>query len=81
MIVTALMNAGGVRYLELQARQTPAAFLALLGKVLPRELSGPGGAPIAVTSVPTPRIVLVELPDNGRILVPPPPIDGKLLEP
>jgi hypothetical protein len=70
MIVTALGNVGGVQYRELQARQNPAAFLTLLGKVLPREVSGLEGAPIAVTSIPMPRVLLVEIPDNGRVLVP-----------
>lgn len=34
----ALMNAGGVAYLEQQARENPAPFLALLGRVMPREV-------------------------------------------
>lgn len=34
----ALMRAGGVDYLERQAHENPAPFLALLGRVMPREV-------------------------------------------
>lgn len=34
----ALMRAGGVEYLERQALENPAPFLALLGRVMPREV-------------------------------------------
>jgi hypothetical protein len=37
MISTALVNAGGVKYLERQAHAP--AFLALLGKILPRDVN------------------------------------------
>ena len=80
MIVTALGNVGGVQYLELQAKQNPAAFLALLGKVLPREVSGPDGAPIRDARIPLARVTTVYLPDNGRVLVPP-PINDPIHEP
>ena len=39
---------GTVAYLTLQAQQNPGPFMALLGKVLPSEISGPGGAAIQV---------------------------------
>jgi hypothetical protein len=35
MILGALHDAGGQRYLTQQARENPTAFLTLLGKVLP----------------------------------------------
>jgi hypothetical protein len=38
MILGALDDAGGQDYLAEQAHKNPAAFLALLGRVLPREL-------------------------------------------
>lgn len=38
LTLKALMNAGGVAYLEEQARENPGPFLGLLGKVLPREV-------------------------------------------
>jgi hypothetical protein len=45
-ILQAAQNAGGkeglVGYLEVQAVQNPGPFMALLGKVLPTQLTGPG---------------------------------------
>lgn len=49
MIMTALNEAhedGGVAYLKDQATKTPAAFLTLVGKVLPLQVSGDPDAPI-----------------------------------
>lgn len=43
MILAALGEAGGVEYLKAQARDTPTAFLALVGKVLPMTVAGPDG--------------------------------------
>jgi hypothetical protein len=40
MILGALSGAGGQKYLERQAQDNPAAFMTLVGKVLP--LAGPG---------------------------------------
>lgn len=40
MIVQALENKGGVEYLERQAESNPTAFLGLVGKVLPLQVSG-----------------------------------------
>lgn len=44
MILTALNSAGGVEYLERRANdpRTASAFLALIGKVLPMTIQGPG---------------------------------------
>lgn len=39
MINTALKKAGGVEYLTEQAHQNPVAFLGLLGKVIPKDVS------------------------------------------
>lgn len=33
-------------YLKKQATETPSAFLSLLGKVLPTQLTGDGGGPV-----------------------------------
>lgn len=43
MILQALSNAGGVDYLERKANdpRTAAAFLGLIGKVLPMTIAGP----------------------------------------
>lgn len=38
LTLKALLNAGGVSYLEEQARENPGPFLGLLGKVMPREV-------------------------------------------
>lgn len=40
MILEALDGAGGVDYLQEQARENPTAFLTLVGKVLPLQLAG-----------------------------------------
>jgi hypothetical protein len=63
MILGALDDAGGQAYLAEQAHQNPAAFLTLLGRVLPREpIETPpavitldfGWKPRAPTSLPPP---------------------------
>ena len=43
MILGALDDAGGQKYLALQAKANPGAFLTLVGKVLPNKITGPGG--------------------------------------
>lgn len=50
MILTALSDAGGVEYLARQAEEKPAAFLALVGKVLPLQVVGDPNNPL-VTSL------------------------------
>ncbi len=44
MIKGALDAVGGQRYLEKQASDNPTAFLTLVGKTLPKELTGAGGS-------------------------------------
>jgi len=44
MILGALDGAGCQEYLERQAKDNPTAFLTLVGKVLPKEITGAGGA-------------------------------------
>lgn len=39
MILKALDGVGGVAYLQTQALETPAAFLTLIGKVLPTQVA------------------------------------------
>lgn len=52
MIIEALEGAGGVEYLIVQASKNPAAFLQLVGKVLPLQVGGdPNGAPIGFQEV------------------------------
>lgn len=43
MIVQALDGLGGVAYLEETAKSHPAAFLSLIGKVMPIEIANPPG--------------------------------------
>jgi hypothetical protein len=43
MIVEALDLAGGVEYLKTTAASHPAAFLSLIGKVMPIEVANPPG--------------------------------------
>lgn len=39
MVLTELSEAGGVDYLVKQAEENPGAFLALIGKIIPREVN------------------------------------------
>lgn len=48
MILEALAGAGGVEYLIRQADEKPAAFLALVGKVMPLQVVGDPDAPLAI---------------------------------
>jgi len=59
MILQALTDQGGAEYLYRQADENPGAFMSLLGKVLPMQVTGEDGGPIAVT-----RIELVAAPDQ-----------------
>lgn len=43
MILGALSDAGGQKYLAAQAKAEPKAFLTLLGRVLPMQVSGGDG--------------------------------------
>jgi len=51
MILGALEDAGGRQYLKEQATKSPAAFLTLVGKVLPLQVTGKDGDPIQVERV------------------------------
>jgi len=46
MILGALDDAGGQTYLSEQAVANPTAFLSLLGKVLPSEITGQNNGPM-----------------------------------
>lgn len=45
MILQALANSGGVDYLVAQAKSQPAAFMALVGRVLPLQVKDGGPDP------------------------------------
>lgn len=53
MIMQALEGAGGVEYLQERAKdpRTASAFLGLVGKVLPMQVTGPGDGPIQIAAV------------------------------
>lgn len=53
MILGALEDSGGQEYFALQARENPTAFMALVGKVLPKEmeLTGKDGTPLMPTEI------------------------------
>lgn len=52
-ILQAAVAAGGkdgmVGYLTRQAEEEPVAFMGMLGKVLPLQVTGEGGGPISIT--------------------------------
>jgi len=57
MILSALDKAGGVDYLAGQAQGSPAAFLSLVGKILPLQVSGDdNGPPIKVSTGISPEV-------------------------
>jgi len=51
MILGALDDAGGRKYLAEQAVLNPGPFLTLVGKCLPREITGKDGAPLVPSVV------------------------------
>jgi hypothetical protein len=51
MVIQALNEAGGVDYLKGQAATNPTAFLSLVGKVLPLQVTGAGGGPLQMTVI------------------------------
>lgn len=59
MILKALDGAGGVDYLQARAEdpKTASAFLTLIGKVLPMQVSGIDGAAIKTASEVTFKVV------------------------
>ena len=48
MILLTLTRAGGVDYLLRQAEAEPKAFLSLVGRILPLEVSGPNAQPFVI---------------------------------
>ena len=60
MILAALDGAGGIEYLKARAVDTPGPFLALVGKILPLQVTGEDGKslPVAVS------FVIVQAPNS-----------------
>ena len=48
MILGALADAGGRNYLLAQSESNPTAFMTLVGKVLPLQLTGDAANPVSV---------------------------------
>lgn len=53
---------GGVKYLVKLGKSDPQIFCALLGKTLPKEITGADGGPIQVAA----SLHVYRIPDNGR---------------
>ncbi len=49
MILGALDKTGGEAYLVEQAHKNPAAFMSLIGKVLPHQLTGEPSGPLVIS--------------------------------
>lgn len=63
MILQALDGAGGVEYLTTCAREHPGPFLALVGKVLPLQVTGGDGTPLIPQAV---SIVFTQQPNSDN---------------
>lgn len=62
MILEALSGAGGAAYLQRQADENPAAFMTLVGKVLPLQVTGENGGPVRTRI----EIAIVDPTSSGR---------------
>lgn len=51
LILAALDKVGGEKYLILQASENPTAFMTLLGKIIPTQLTGPDDGPVQIEQV------------------------------
>ena len=58
MVLCALDRAGGEKYMLEQARSNPNAFLTLVGKVLPTQITGANDGPVDI------RARYEDLPDH-----------------
>lgn len=72
MILGALEDAGGRDYLKLQAFENPTAFMTLLSKVLPMQVSGENGGALLVDfkwqDAPTPTITDDTATDQSTLI-------------
>jgi hypothetical protein len=51
MILGALEQAGGEKYLLKQAKENPGPFMTLVGKILPTQITGDKNNPLAITNI------------------------------
>ncbi len=62
MVLAALDQAGGVGYLVAQAHENPKAFLTLVGRIIPTQITGPGDKDLIPSATATPdRVAAVFL--------------------
>jgi hypothetical protein len=59
MIAQALDDAGGVEYLSSVAKSHPGPFLALVGKVMPVQVTGANGGPIEVRNMTDAQLAII----------------------
>lgn len=50
MVLATLDKVGGLDYLAIQAVENPTAFMTLLGKILPTQISGDSENPLEIIS-------------------------------
>ena len=53
MVLAALNEVGGIEYLKRQAVKNPVAYMALLGKILPMQVSGVDSEPLQIQWIAT----------------------------
>jgi hypothetical protein len=68
MILGALSDVGGQKYLERQAIENPVAFMSLIGKVLPTTLAGADGGPLRLTLEALVHASLVREAEEAKII-------------
>lgn len=51
MVLAALDGVGGLKYLKKQAYENPTAFLTLVGRIIPTEITGAGGGNLTIEIV------------------------------
>jgi len=59
MIAQALDEVGGVQYLATVAQTHPGPFLALVGKVMPVQVTGANGGPIEVRNMTDAQLAII----------------------
>jgi len=56
---------GAIGYLKTQAVQEPRAFMALIGKLLPTQITGEDGEPVRITQIELVPLVATQKPDEA----------------
>lgn len=57
-------DGGAIGYLKAQAVNEPRAFMALIGKLLPTQITGEDGAPVRITQIELVPLVAPQNPDE-----------------